>query len=632
MVRFTLVYFVRRPIPPTRSSDSFLAAGITLRYLLGQPQNGGEHQKSASTTPQSRAEVQDGASPRVVKKKGSLRSIFGSLFKSTKGKKANKTGPQYPSREGEASARNRGNEVPAFSTTSLPTQARSSTSSTSLTYGDEDAEFSSSIPHTAHGESRKTHSTTSLPAQIRPPFAFHAPSSSSSSSSSASSIEFVSDTSTAATSSSVSSPSVPIKSPSSQSISILNRSTTSLSSTPSRETSPTRTQSSTKPPKMPKRAVGDYSKQPSPLSTVTDAHPPYILPTAPESPVLHERPNSFQPKRRSSLGDYILRRTQSHPDLTDFTTDDLPPFPQMPISAPTSRPGSSSSALSSRTLSLRRRSGKTDMEAATSYSIQEKIEHRSILEADPAGTGFYLYPTARPEISNRRSSSGSSSSSSRSGSWGRTPMGGNMSDDLRRNSRTGPDGRSVRSMPPAGRGWRDPRGGRSFGGSVAQQVILEEVGDLADSPQTLSSSLSAPSIDSQQAALRSRGPSNQNRSPDVSKNASVSEKSERRRSLHNNWDSIQSQMRIHGDDFPRLQVPMETKKEGEDLDMGEKIALRNLQWGAMRFLDASGTDGNSSRGTPVTIESGHPNGLSAVGKGRGLIDSLPIFRIESVEG
>ncbi|RPB02637.1 hypothetical protein L873DRAFT_1826662 [Choiromyces venosus 120613-1] len=586
----------------------------------------GEHQESASTVPQPKSRDD---SPQVVKKKGSLRSICGSFFKSSKDKKANKTGSQYPSRKSEAGAKNRGNEAPAFSTTSLPTQVRSSTSSTSSPYEDED-EFHGSIPHAKHGASRKTHSTTSLPAQIRPPFAFHTPSSSSSSTSS---LEFASDASTAATSPSASSPSVLIKSLSSQSISTLNHSTTSLSSTPSRETSPTRTQSSAKSSKMSKRAPENYRKQPSPLSTVTDAHSPYMLPTAPESSLLHERPNSFQPKRRSSLGNYILRRTQSHPDLTDFTTDDLPPFPQMPISAPTSRPGSSNSTLSSRTLSLRRKSGKADVETPTSYSTQEKIEHRSILGADPAGAGFYLYPTAQPENSSTRSSSSSSSSSSRSGSRGRPPVNGNMDGDSRGNTWTGPDEHNnSRGMPPAGRGWRDPRGGWSFRRSVTQQVILEEVGDVADSPQTMSSSSSAPKFDTQKTAQRSGCPLNQNRSPDMSRDASVSEKSERRRSLHNNWDLIQSQMQIHKYNFPQLRVPPETKKEGEDWDMGERIALRKLQQGAMRFMDASGTDGNGSRGTPATIKFEHPNRLSAVGKERGLIDSLPVVRIESVEG
>lgn len=587
----------------------------------------GEHQESASPIPQSGAESQDGAPPRVVKKKSSMRSIFACFFKSPRDKRANKTGSQYPSRKREASAKNRGNEALAFSTISLPTRARSSTSSTSSPYDDEDEEFNSSIPHAEHGASRKTHSTISLPGQIRPPFAFHAPSSSSSS---ASSLEFVSDVSTAATSPSASSPSVLIQSSSPQSTLTPNHSTTSLSSNPSRETSPTRTQSLTKPSKMSKRALENYRKHPSPLSTVTDAHSPYILPTAPEPPVLHERPNSFQPKRRNSLSNYILRRTQSHPDLTDFTTDDLPQFPQLPVSAPTSRPGS---AASSRTLSRRRRSGKADIGAPTSYSTQEKIEHRSILGADPAGAGFYLYPPAQSEISSRRGGSHSGSSGSRSGSRGRAPMGGNMSDDPRRNnSWTGLDGHNARGMPPAGRGWRDPRGGRSFGRSVTQQVILEEVGDVADSPQTMSSSSSAPNLDSRQAMLGSGGLPNQSRLLDMSKNASLPEKGERRRSLHNNWDPIQSQTRIHSDGFQQLQVPPEIKKEGRDWDMGESMALKKLQQGEMRFMDASSADRNSSRGTPVRIQFGHPNRLSAVGKGRGLIDSLPVVRIESVEG
>jgi len=591
----------------------------------------GEHQESASTIPQSRVESRDDAPPRVVKKKGSMRSIFACFFKPARDKKANKTESQYLSRKGEAGAKNRGNEAPTFSTTSLPARVRSPISSTSSPYEDEDEEFSSSIPHAEHGASRKTHSTISLPAQIRPPFASHAPSSSSSSSS-ASSLEFVSDVSTAATSPSASSPSILIQSSPPQLVLAPNHSTTSLSSNPSRETSPTRTQSSTKPSKMSKRAPENYRKHPSPLSTVTDAHSPYILPTAPESPVLHERPNSFQPRRRSSLSNYILRRTQSHPDLTDFTTDDLPPFPQLPVSAPTSRPGSSSSAVSSRTLSLRRRSGKADIGGSSSYSTQEKIEHRSILGADPAGAGFYLYPPAQSEISSRRGGSHGGSGGPRSGSWGRAPMGGNMNDDPRRNGWTGLDGHNPRGMPPAGRGWRDPRGGRSFGRSVTQQVILEEVGDVCDSPQAMSPSSSTPNLDSSQAMPGSGGLADQNRSPNMSRNASISEKGERRRSLHNNWDPAQGQMRIHSDGSPQLQVPPKTKKEGQDWDMGESMALRKLQQGAMRFMDASSADGNSSHGTPVTIQFGHPNGLSAVGKDRGLIDSLPVVRIESVEG
>jgi hypothetical protein len=108
-------------------------------------------------------------------------------------------------------------------------------------------------------------------------------------------------------------------------------------------------------------------------------------------------------------------------------------------------------------MSRKREKGRADLEKPTSYSKQERIEHQSILGADPAGFGFYLYPkTPAQDLSQKNSKvdyyGGSfGGGTSRRGSWG------GMSAD--NGSRRG--------------AWRDQRG-CSFRGNVASQIIMEE--------------------------------------------------------------------------------------------------------------------------------------------------------------
>lgn len=89
-------------------------------------------------------------------------------------------------------------------------------------------------------------------------------------------------------------------------------------------------------------------------TTPASSSPSVVLPALPASPVLHERRNSFQPKRRGSLVRLLGRGSASAPDLARFGED------------------------------------------APDRARQERLEHCSILGADPAGRGFYLYPRAAP--------------------------------------------------------------------------------------------------------------------------------------------------------------------------------------------------------------------------------------------
>jgi hypothetical protein len=199
-----------------------------------------------------------------------------------------------------------------------------------------------------------------------------------------------------------------------------------------------------------------HGMRPSPLSHMSVPGPnPYILPSPPSSPILHERRNSFQPKRRNSLGRLLARGHQSNPDLSrPFDYDGVPPIPRVPSSA-SSRSSYVPQAKSK--MSRKREKGRADLEKPTSYSKQERIEHQSILGADPAGFGFYLYPKApAQELSQKNSKvdyyGGSfGGGTSRRGSWA------GMSAD--NGSRRG--------------AWRDQRG-CSFRGNVASQIIMEE--------------------------------------------------------------------------------------------------------------------------------------------------------------
>lgn len=199
-------------------------------------------------------------------------------------------------------------------------------------------------------------------------------------------------------------------------------------------------------------------QRPSPLSSKSlPAHSPYILPSPPPSPILHERRNSFQPKRRNSLGRLLARGYQSSPDiLRPLDCGAVSSMPRTPSSASLSGPSSSDSRTKS---SRRREKGRADLEKPTSYSQQERIEHRSILGADPAGSGFYLYPkTSTQKLSQKDSKvdyyGGSSTSG---GTAGRNSWSGMSGDNASR------------------RGWKDQRG-RGFRGNVASQIIVEEEG------------------------------------------------------------------------------------------------------------------------------------------------------------
>lgn len=574
----------------------------------------------------------------TIKRKGSFRSLLTCFFKSSKqGRKTHKVGSTGSGDASVKTARLLPRLRSSLSTISLPIKVRASTPSVASPHRseyDNEEGSNNSRPLAENGLSRKAQSTTSLPSQIRPPFVSHAPSSSSSS---ASSLEFVCDDSTAATSPSNSSPSVLMKSPSSQSISTLDHSTSSLSSEKSREPSPPRAQSPAGMPKKPKRTPENYSKQPSPLSTVTDAHSPYTNPTTPESS--SGRPSDSRSKRRGSLGSFILRRTQSHPDLTDLTTDDLPLFPQMPISTPPSRPVSSSSILSPRSLTLRRKSSKIGPHGPTSYSLEEKLEHRSILGADPAG-GFHLYPSAHP--ARERPGRRSTSNSPRPTMHGRPPTTRGTNEDLKRNSWAGSEIYSGRSgmAPPAPRGWKDPRS-RGFRRGVTQQVIMEEAGDIPEQPQEVSSPASQCGRRrsdgfNQQQHQSSRGVVPRNLAEHSMRSVSLglvnttgrssdksSEKGYHKQSLHNGWNSIQEPVEFHQNGH--LQVPTVTKKFGEeDCGFDEDLVLKRLQQGALRFMDSSDENKHGSYGEPLTVNFSHPN------KAPGHVDRLPAIRIESV--
>lgn len=309
-------------------------------------------------------------------------------------------------------------------------------------------------------ESDFVFSTLSLPSQVRTqvlaPFTFH---SLSSSSSSASSLDLGSNSSTNATTPSTSSPSILIKAsaPIADIYTHLPYDSTVSSYTVK---------------KFSRVIAEPYHKQPSPLSTVMDAQPPYKLPAHQTLPS-YERRNSFQPKRRNPLSRILLRRTQSNPDLAQLS-DSAPAVPPIPATAP-SRPSTASRSLSPSGSPARSRTfRKRPLEAVqpTAYSKEDKIEHRSILFADPAGLGYYLYPTTDRDSIIRKNIAGRRLA---------RPLSPSMTDDQQRNSWPSIDSSSTDSSHQNAlgtRAWRDCRG-RSFRSdiSVLAQVIPEETGD-----------------------------------------------------------------------------------------------------------------------------------------------------------
>lgn len=496
--------------------------------------------------------------PKTIKKQRSLKSLF-SFFKSLKQDRKSPSIPEshYPNNRPFTKAL-------GLSTASLPAQ-------TSMGEDEDDENPDYDSPRTIG----HWHSTTSLPSQVRPPFARHSPTSSSSS---ASSFEFPSDASTAATSPSNSSPSVLIKSLSSASVVIADPATSVVSSM---EHNSPPIQPSAKSPKMTKtskRVSDNYQKQPSPLSSVMDAHSPY-------TPQMSTQ--DHQPKRRSYLGN-LLRRSQSHPDLADLTQADLPPLPPMPMLAPSSRPTTPASSIS-RAKSFRKKFADPKKSGGFGgYTDQEKIERISILGADPAGYGYYLYPTSEKEASNKRNS-------------GTGPPGrpGYVGDWKRDNWGSRPDGPGGgRGNNGAPRAWKDSRG-RGFRKTVAPQAIPEEAGDVFDSESKPNRRFSNPTLAESVSAPE--------------------EKKERRQSLHNSWDLIQAHQKTQ--ELSSLQVSY-TKTEA--LDQDDEAVLRGLQQGALRVMDAADSVVGEFDGNITSLPS--PNT-----RGSGMKDNLPMIRIDMVE-
>lgn len=323
-----------------------------------------------------------------------------------------------------------------------------------------------------------------------------------------------------------------------------------------------------------------------------DAHSPY-------TPQMSAQDN--QPKRRSYLGS-LLRRSQSHPDLADLTQADLPPLPPMPTLTLASRPASPVSSIS-RAKSFRNKF--TDPKKGTGfggYTDQEKIERMSILGADPAGYGYYLYPTSEKEASNRRNSG--------TGPPGRPGYVGDWKKDNWGSRSDGPGGgRGNSGAPP--RAWKDSRG-RGFRRAVAQQAIPEEASDAFD-PENMMSQPNKPS-------RRFSNPTS------VEPVSTLEEKAERKQCLHNSWDSIQAHQKIQ--ELSLLKVPCAKTKTP---DQEDEAVLRVLQQGALRAIDAADSvveefDGNIiDLPIPDTGDSGEQVKVVE------MKDNLPIIRIDMVE-
>ncbi|KAI5852129.1 hypothetical protein BZA05DRAFT_396917 [Tricharina praecox] len=330
----------------------------------------------------------------------------------------------------------------------------------------------------------------------------------------------------------------------------------------------------------------------------------YPLPSPPASPILHDRRNSFMPKRRNSLGRLLSRGYQSSPDLSGMSEDSdegaMPPMPTKPYSKP------SSAGVPSRARTLRRRAtekGRADIEKPTSYTEQEKMEHESILGADPAGYGFYLYPKTST-LSPQRNSYVGGSGSSDSGS----PV----------------DGGSGR--PSHGRRtWKEAKG-RSFRRTVTSQIIMEEeCGDSSETapiaqPQRRHSM--APGIDSQWRAPRQDAGSVGQPTLNGGNNNAA-----RRRSLHNSWDQLSSQIQRHDGPFPALELPQ--RRRSDQLHDGEEAALRRLQLEANRFMirteDVDDTDADDDFGVRPVADRGSGGGSS-----RNSNVPVPALRVEMV--
>jgi len=263
------------------------------------------------------------------------------------------------------------------------------------------------------------------------------------------------------------------------------------------------------------------------------------------------------PKRKNSLGRLLSRGYQSNPDLLRMSEDSddgaMPPMLTMPYLKP------SPAGVPLRARTFRRKTaekGRADIEKPTSYTKQEKIEHESILGADPAGYGFYLYPKTSTPSLRRNSCAGGS------------------------DNRSGVDSGSGRSGHGR-RTWKETKG-QSYRRTVTSQIIMEEEGgDSCETPPIVQPQRRHPmasGIDSQWRAPRHDAAPHV---PPLGRPTVNGGNNASRRSLHNSWDQLSSQIESHDGPFPALEVP---QRRRNDLHDSEEAALRRLQREANRFM------------------------------------------------
>lgn len=304
----------------------------------------------------------------------------------------------------------------------------------------------------------------------------------------------------------------------------------------------------------------------------------------------------------------------------------------MPASAPSLRPKSSSSSIS-RVKTFRRRSG-DPRDGVGGYTDQEKIERMSILGADPAGYGYYLYPTSQKETSNNQRNSGMAPPSGKRGRPGYV-------DDWKRGSwgGSGPDGFGGGrggSGAPGGRAWKDSRS-RGFRRTVAQQAIPEEAGDAFDPESSSSRRFSegfSPGSDClrQNPTLAKVAPSiltTLDNEAMIADKSTSSEKKERGQSFHNSSDSIQAHEKVQ--ELLPPQVPGAKTDVSHSQGQDDEVVLRRLQQGVQGAMDTidsvaevlDGKMANFSR--PSTAGSGKQMKVVEIK------DSLPMIRIDMIK-
>lgn len=226
----------------------------------------------------------------------------------------------------------------------------------------------------------------------------------------------------------------------------------------------------------------------------------------------------------------------------------------------------------------------------------------SILGADPAGYGYYLYPPSEKEASNRRNSG--------TGPPGRPGYVADWKKDSWGSRSDGPGGgRGNSGAPP--RAWKDSRG-RGFRRAVAHQAIPEEASDAFDSESMMS---------------QSNKPSRRFSNPTLAEPMSTpEEKKERRQSLHNSWDLIQAHQKIQ--ELASLKVPCAKTKSP---DQEDEAVLRVLQQGALRAIDAADSVIEESDGNIINLSIPDTGDSGEQVKVVEMKDNLPIIRIDMVK-